>query len=83
MKKSSTKGGNILIESQNLGISIIPEFQNIFKNSRAVSTVNRKSYFLARFQKVTKDQFKLQKLEEEKKEFKSNTSALTQEINEL
>ena len=72
-----------LIESQNLGISVLPEFQNIFKNSQAVSTVNGKSYFLARFPKVTKNQSKLQKLEEEKKEFESHTSTLTQEINEL
>ena len=29
-----------LIESQDLGISVLPEFQNIFMNSQAVSTVN-------------------------------------------
>ena len=67
-----------LIDTQNLGISVQPEFLNIFKSSQSISTVNGKSHFLTRLPKPTKEQMKIQKLEEEKKEiiFKAkNTEA--------
>ena len=42
-----------LIDSQNLGISVRPEFMNIFQKSQAASTLPGKSHFLARFPKPT------------------------------
>ena len=57
-----------LIDTQNLGISVQPEFINIFKSSQSISTVNGKFHFLTRLPKPTKDQMRIQKLEEEKKE---------------
>ena len=57
-----------LIDTQNLGISVQPKFINIFKSSQSISIVNGKSHFLTRLPKPTKDQMRIQKLEEEKKE---------------
>ena len=37
-----------LIESQNLGIKVKPEFEDLFMNSKAVSTMKGKSHFLTR-----------------------------------
>ena len=57
-----------LIYTQNLRISVQPEFIKIFKASQFISTVKGKSYYLTRLPKPTKDHIKIQKLEEEKKE---------------
>ena len=42
-----------LINSQNLGISVQPEFIKLFKQSKSISTVKEKSHFLARIPKPT------------------------------
>ena len=53
-----------MIASQNLGISIIPEFIQIFKNSQAISTMNGHSHYLARAPKKNKEILKIIKYEE-------------------
>ena len=57
-----------LINSQNLGISVQPEFIKLFKQSKSISTV-KKSHFLTRIPKPTKDKIIIKRFEEERKEF--------------
>ena len=55
-----------LIESQNLTINAKPEFIDIFRKSQAVSVMKRRSHFLTRKPRVTKDKQMIKALEEEK-----------------
>ena len=52
-----------LIDTQNLGITVQPEFIYIFKTSHSISTVKWKSHYLTHLPKPTKDHIKIQKLE--------------------
>ena len=72
-----------LIQSQNLGISTKPEFIKIFKKSQSISNVKRKSYFLVRAPKPTKDLLKIRQLEEEKVNNKYKSKVFKLEIDEL
>ena len=72
-----------LIKTQNLGVSAKQEFIDIFKRSKAISTTKGKSHFLTRVPKLTKDQLRLKKLEEEKSTAESKTKLLTRELDEL
>ena len=58
-----------LIEYQNLGIRVKREFIDIFNKSQSISTMKGKSHFLARAPKKTKDQLKVEKVEERKEAF--------------
>ena len=62
-----------MIDTQNLGISIPPEFINIFKASQSISTVKGKWHYLTRLSKPDKDHIKIQKLDEERKEITYKT----------
>ena len=62
--------------SQNLGIKATSEFVEIFKRSQSISTTNRKSHFLERNTKITKEQQKIITLDEEKKELDSKALIL-------
>ena len=44
-----------LIDTQNLWISVQPEYIHIFKASQSISTVKRKSHYLTRLPKPTKN----------------------------
>ena len=72
-----------LIESQNLGIRVKPEFTELFAKSKAVSTIKGKSHFLTRMPKVNKDHQRIMQLEEEIKVSDSKERALNKEIEEL
>ena len=72
-----------MIASQNLGISIKPEFIQIFKNSQAISTMNGKSHYLTRAPKKTKEQLKIIKYEEQKEETNRNTEMILEELQSL
>ena len=72
-----------LIKSQNLGITIKPEFEALFANSNAVSTMKGKSHFLTRMPKTNKDHQKIMKLEEEIKDNYSKEKELNRKIDEL
>ena len=74
---------NELINSQNLGITVRPEFLNIFKKSQAVSIQTRKSHFLARVPKPTKDHIQIRKLEMENEEVKESKFEAFEEIRKL
>ena len=74
---------NELIHSQNLGITVRPEFLNIFKKSQAVSIQTGKSHFLARVPKTTKDHIQIRKLEMENEEVKERKFEAFEEIRKL
>ena len=73
----------LLIDSQNLGISVQPEFMNIFKSSQSISSIKRESHFLACIPKPTKDKIRMQMLEEEKKEVVAKAKDTEAELHEL
>ena len=73
----------LLINSQNLGISVQPDILNIFKQSKAISTVKGKSHFLTRLPKPTKDKLKIQQLVEERKELNIRDKDVEKELVEL
>ena len=54
-----------LINSQNLGISVQPEFMKLFQQSKSISTVKGKSHFLTHMPKPTKDKLVIKRLKEE------------------
>ena len=56
-----------LIKSQNLCLTVKPEFMTLFKNSQSVSLEVRKSHFLARLLKKTNEKKKIDEYEEDKK----------------
>ena len=68
------------IALQNIGITIKPEFIQIFKNSRAISTMNGKSHYLTRVPMKTKEQLKIIKYEEQKEETNINTEMILEEL---
>ena len=70
-----------MIESQNLGICVQPEFINFFKKSDSISTVNGKSHFLAHMPK--KDKLRIRSLEEERKEFYKREKDVENQLVEL
>ena len=72
-----------LIESQNLGIHVKSEFIDIFNNSQSISTMKGKSHFLARAPKKIKDQLKVEKVEEERKEAFSKVEELKRNLESL
>ena len=69
-----------LIESQNLGIKVNREFINVFKNSQSISTMKGKSHFLTREPKKTKDQLKIDKIEEEKEKAHSKIDMMKRDL---
>ena len=72
-----------LIESQNLGIKVKPEFENLFIKSKTVSTMMGKSHFLTRNPRQNKSMQIIENLEEEKRNNDSKADSLYKEINEL
>ena len=72
-----------LIESQNLGIKVKPEFEVLFASTKSVSTMKGKSHFLTRMPKINKDHQKLMELEEEIKEHDSKEIELNRELEAL
>ena len=72
-----------LIESQNLGIKVKPEFEDLFMKSNAVSAIKGKSHFLTRNPKQNKNQQIIENLEEEKRNNDLKADSLYKEINEL
>ena len=72
-----------LINMQNLGICAKQEFIDIFKRSQAIPTIKGKSHFLTRVPKLTKDQQRLKKLEDEKNIAESKTKLLKRELDGL
>ena len=71
------------IKSQNISVSVKPEFLKIFKNSQSISYSKGKSHFLARMPRPTKDQEKIKQLEEEKVDSYYKAKVLKLEIEEL
>ena len=71
------------IKSQNISVSVKPEFLKIFKNSQSISYSNGKFHFLARMPRPTKDQEKIKQLEEEKVDSYYKATVLKLEIEEL
>ena len=72
-----------LINSQNLGISVQPEFMKLFQQSKSISTVKGKSHFLTRMPKPTKDKLVIKRLEEEWKENKEREKDVENQITDL
>ena len=72
-----------IIKSQNLGISVNPEFMSIFKSSNSVSFVKGKSHFLARLPRPSKEQKNIQELEEEKREIIAKAENAENKLEEL
>ena len=66
-----------------MGVQVKQEFIDIFKKSNSISTINGKSNFLTRITKLTKDQKKVHKLQEEKFTAESKTKLLKRELDEL
>ena len=69
-----------LIESQNLGVKINREFIDVFKNSQSISTMKGKSHFLTREPNKTKDQLKIDKIEEEKEKPHSKIDMMKRDL---
>ena len=72
-----------LVESQNLKINADRYFIDIFKNSKAISTLKGKSHFLVRAPKQNKDQLMINKISEEKKEIINKVTLMKKEIEAL
>ena len=72
-----------LIRSQNLWLSVKPEFLSLFKNSQSASLAKKKSHFFARLPKKTNDQKKIDDYEEEKKKSDNKARQLEDEIDQL
>ena len=74
---------NLFVQNQNLKIVAKEEFINIFKSSKWVSIEKRKRDFLARTPWKSKQQIKLEKSEEQKKEDDSIIQLLKSKIVQL
>ena len=72
-----------LIKSQNISVSVKPEFDKIFQNSQSISSSKGKSHFLARMPRPTTDQEKIRQLEEDKSDNFYKAKVLKLEIEEL
>ena len=71
------------MKNQNLKITSKEEFINIFKDSKSASIEKGKNYFLARAPRKSKQQIKLEKSEEHKKEDDSIIQLLKSKIVQL
>ena len=56
-----------------MGVKVNLEFINVFKNSQSISIMKGKPHFLTREPKKTKDQLKIDKIEEEKEKEKAHS----------
>ena len=65
------------------GINRISKFIAIFKNSQLISTLKGKSHFLARIPKQTKNQIKINQLEEIKEDAYSNVTLIQRDLDSL
>ena len=71
------------VESHKLKINADRYFIDIFKNSKAISTLKGKSPFLVRAPKQNKDQLLINKISEEKKEIMNKVTLMKKEIEAL
>ena len=63
-----------------MGEKVNREFIDVFKNSQSISTMKGKSHFLSREPKKTKDQLKIDKIEEEKEKAHSKIDVMKRDL---